>query len=88
MTALAAALTATGAAAAQTTGAVFGPETAAGDRAFEYRIAAGIADAGDDADLAHRLHYQQAINDGFRWRAIIAWDDPAGGDFELDHVQP
>ncbi|MGJ3230189.1 MAG: hypothetical protein ACFE0P_00145 [Oceanicaulis sp.] len=76
-----------GGAAAQTTGTVFGPETAAGDREAEYRVAAAFEESGGDASLSQRLHYQQAINDSFRWRAIIAWDDPAGGDVELDHVQ-
>lgn len=85
--ALCAAISFTAAAAAQTTGTVFGPETAAGDREFEYRLAAAFEESGDDANLAHRVHYQQAINEALRWRAIVAWDDPAGGDFELDHVQ-
>ena len=82
-----AALAFTAAGQAQTTGTVFGPETSAGDREVEYRIAAGVEESGSDASLAHRLHYQQAINDSLRWRAIISWTDPAGGDFELDHVQ-
>ena len=82
-----AALILASAASAQTTGTVFGPETAAGDRAFEYRTAAAFGDSDKDAALAHRFHYQQAIRDGLRWRAIAAWEDPVGGDLEFDHVQ-
>ena len=76
-----------GAASAQTTGTVFGPETALGDREFAYRIAAGLDDSGDDAGFAHRIHYQQAVSERLRWRTLASWSDPAGGDFELDHVQ-
>ncbi|MEQ8405759.1 MAG: hypothetical protein RKE49_11730 [Oceanicaulis sp.] len=84
---LCATLAFTGAARAQTTGTVFGPETAAGDREFEYRLAAGFEEAGEDAALSTRIHYQQAVNDTFRWRALASWSDPAGGDIELDHIQ-
>ncbi len=83
----AAALCSASAAAAQTTGAVFGPDVDPGDREAEYHIAAGIEASGEDASIAHRIHYQKAINDRLRWRALAAWSDSAGGDFEFDHVQ-
>ncbi|MGX6646897.1 hypothetical protein ACWCOP_03010 [Maricaulaceae bacterium MS644] len=72
---------------AQTTGTVFGPEVDPDARELEYRVAAGFAETGEDASFSHRIHYQQAINDVLRWRALAAWADPAGGAFELDHVQ-
>ena len=75
------------AASAQTTGTVFGPETALGDREFAYRIAAGFEDSGGDAAFAHRIHYQQAVSEALRWRALASWADPAGGDLEFDHIQ-
>lgn len=77
----------TGLAAAQTTGTVFGPEVDPEGREFEYRIAAEFEQSGDDASLSHRLHYQQALTDTLRWRALISYDDPIGGDIELDHIQ-
>lgn len=74
-------------ASAQTTGTVFGPDVNADDREFEYRIAAGYPDSDGKADFAHRIHYQQALNDTLRWRALASWSDGAGADFEFDHVQ-
>ena len=74
-------------AAAQTTGTVFGPDVDADEREFSYRVAAEYEDAGGEAGFAHRIHYQQAINGALRWRALASWSDPAGGDFEFDHVQ-
>ena len=82
-----AALLAAGPAAAQTTGTVFGPDVDPDDREFAYRVAAGVEDSGEDASFAHRIHYQQAINERLRWRALAAWSDPADGDFEFDHIQ-
>ena len=91
MKTLAAALTLglllSGAAGAQTTGTVFGPETALGDREWSYRIAAGLEDSGGEAGFAQRVHYHQAVSDSLRWRALASWADPVGGDVELDHVQ-
>lgn len=72
---------------AQTTGTVFGPDVTPGSRELEYRIAAEFSDAGDPVSFGRRLHYQQAFNDRFRWRAILAWNDPVGADIELDHFQ-
>lgn len=75
-------------ASAQTLGTVFGPNVDPGDREVSYRFAVESAD-GLDEDLAfgQRLHYQQALGEALRWRALIAYDDPVGGDLELDYVQ-
>jgi hypothetical protein len=87
LTAITLAFCVSGLAAAQTTGTVFGPEVDPDAREFEYRIAAEFENSGDDAALAHRLHYQQALTDRLRWRALISYNDPIGGDLELDHIQ-
>ena len=85
--ALGAALSFASSAAAQTVSSVSGPEIDAGERELEYRLGAAFGDRADDADLAHRLHYQQAVNDRLRWRARLVWRDPADGGPALDHVQ-
>lgn len=77
----------TSAGAAQTTSSVSGPDITAGERELEYRFAAGFGETVDDASLAHRLHYQQAINERARWRVRAAWRDPSGAGPSLDHVQ-
>jgi len=79
-----AALLSGGAASAQTLGTVFGPDVDPGEREAEYRFGAELGDGGS---FGHRLHYQHAIDDRFRWRAIVTYEDPAGGDLEFDHVQ-
>ncbi len=73
------------AAAAQTLGSVFGPDVGADDKEAEYRLGAEFNDG--ETNLGHRLHYQQAIDERLRWRLIVTYEDPEGGDLELDHVQ-
>lgn len=68
--------------AANTTG-VFSPEVKAGSKAFEYRFS-GTEEDGDTG-WAQRFHYQQALNDAWRWRLIAAFSDPDGGDFEYKY---
>lgn len=66
---------------ATNTSGVFSPEVKAGSRSFEHRTSVVDQD-GPDA-WAHRLHYQQSINDAWRWRLIGAFADPAGGEHEF-----
>lgn len=75
------------AAAAQTTSSVSGPDITAGERELEYRLGAAFGDTVDDAAFAHRLHYQQAVGEAWRWRVRAGWRDPSGGGPALDHVQ-
>lgn len=65
---------------ATNTTSVFSPEVKEGSRAFEYRFSG--ADESADFDMAHRFHYQQAINDAWRWRIISQFSDPDQGDVE------
>jgi len=78
---------ASGAAFAQTTSSVSGPEISAGARELEYRVAIAFGKTVDDAAFAHRLHFQHALSDELRWRLRAAWRDPDGGDLALDHLQ-
>ena len=45
------------------TSTVFSPDVKAGTRAFEYRSSYVPSEGDDRSAFAHRLHYQQAIND-------------------------
>lgn len=65
---------------ATNTSSVFSPEVTPGSRSLEYRFSA-VEQDGPDA-WAHRIHYQQAINDAWQWRLITAFADPAGGAHE------
>jgi hypothetical protein len=74
-------------ASAQNLGRVFGPDVARDDRGAAYRFAVSGENANGDSSYAQRLHYQRAVSDTLRWRAIINFRDRPGSDFELDHVQ-
>ncbi|XBQ14915.1 MAG: hypothetical protein ABL308_08045 [Oceanicaulis sp.] len=76
-----------GAALAQTVSSVSGPDIKAGERELEYRLGAAFGETVDDAAFAHRVHYQQAINERLRWRVRGLWRDPSGAGITLDHVQ-
>lgn len=71
----------------QTTGTVFGPSVSDGERAAEYRFAFVFGEDGGDDEYAHRVHYQQAVNDRLRWRAIAQFGDGGPGDLEFQYVQ-
>lgn len=66
---------------ATNTSSVFSPDVTPGSRSLEYRFS-GVERDGPDA-WAHRLHYQQAIDDAWRWRLITAFADPAGASHEF-----
>jgi len=55
---------------AQNTGGVFPPTVNEGQRVWQYRAAVNPDNAADEVGFAHRLHYQQAINDDFMWRIL------------------
>lgn len=65
---------------ATNTTSVFSPEITPGSKSLEYRFSAVDQD-GDDP-WAHRIHYQQAINDAWRWRLIAAFADPVDDNHE------
>ena len=78
---------ATGAAAAQNVGGVFGPEVTPDSKAIEYRIAASPGSDGRPGRVASRFHYQQTVTDNLRLRAIIQGADTATSGFDYDLVQ-
>jgi len=59
---------------AQSTSGVTGPVIKEGEESLEYRISIDPS-SEDQSSLAHRLHYQKAINDNLRWRAIVSGRD-------------
>jgi hypothetical protein len=52
------------------TSTVFSPDVKAGTKALEHRSSYVPSEGDDRSEFAHRLHYQQAINDMWRWRII------------------
>lgn len=72
---------------AQTTGTVFGPEVDPDDKSAQLRVSFVPGGGLEDAEIAVRAHYQAAINDKFRWRAIVAGSDRTTGDWEPDYIQ-
>jgi hypothetical protein len=71
---------------AQNTSSVSGANIVAGQTELGYRAAYAIEDGGDADAFAHRLHYQQALDEDWRVRAIILQSD-RGGEFEVRSVQ-
>lgn len=67
----------------QNTGGVFGPVVNEGHRSFQYRYAFD----NENNLFAHRLHYQHAVNDDFRWRILAQRRDSLLGNEEHDFVQ-
>ncbi|MEM6534723.1 MAG: transporter [Pseudomonadota bacterium] len=72
---------------AQSTGSVFGPSVRATDRSIEYRGAVVPEEDGDESKIDHRLHYQHALNDGLRLRAIVKGSSDGGDDLIYDYFQ-
>ena len=68
---------------ASNTGGVFSPVVNEGHRSVQYR-------AGHDPDnhaLNQRLHYEQAIDDDWMWRAIVATRKNGDRDADFDFFQ-
>lgn len=72
---------------AQNTGGVFGPVVNEGARTLQYRAAVN-PDPNNSLDFgfAHRLHYQQAINDDFMWRVLGQTVRTEDSDFDFDFI--
>lgn len=68
---------------AQNTGGIFGPVVDEGHRSIEYRYAYDI----ENNLFAHRVHYQQSINDNLRWRVVAQRRDTFFGSEQHDFVQ-
>lgn len=66
-------------AATANTATVFSPDVKKGTSALEYRSSYVPSDGGERSAFAHRLHYQRAINDTWRWR-LIGQQNRRGGD--------
>lgn len=70
-------------ASATNTGGVFGPVVNDNHRSTQYRIA---YDEETEA-LAHRLHYQQSVNDDLMWRGVVQQRKPDGQSTDFDYFQ-
>jgi len=72
----------------QNTTGVFGPEVTPGERSAEVRVAFAPRSDGSEARVASRIHYQHAVTDTLRLRAVLQGADrPGGSDFDFDFVQ-
>lgn len=67
---------------AQNTGGIFSPIVNEGHRSAQLRFVF----ADDNKGSAHRLHYQQAINDDFMWR-VVGQVNNNDGDTDFNFVQ-
>ena len=68
---------------AQNTGGIFPPTVNEGHKSAQYRITYNP----DTEGFAQRLHYQQAINGNFMWRALAQARKTDDSDFDLDFIQ-
>jgi len=57
------------------TSSVFSPDVSEGDRSVEYRSSFEPGEDGGPDIFAHRLHYQQSLNEQTRWRLIGVMSD-------------
>lgn len=67
------------------TTSVFSPDVRAGSQAAEYRLSF-VPQSGDDA-IAHRLHYQRAWSEDWRWRFIGLLSDRGADDLEYRYMR-
>ncbi|GGC98459.1 hypothetical protein [Aquisalinus flavus] len=72
---------------AQTTGGVFGPVVNEGHRSAQYRFGLVPDSNGSDDSIAHRLHYQKAINRSTIGRIVAQANDRPGGGLDFDYLQ-
>lgn len=67
------------------TTSVFSPDIRAGSQAAQYRLSA-VPQSGDDA-FAHRLHFQRAWSDVWRWRFMGQFADSGPDQVEFRYVR-
>ncbi len=72
---------------AQNTSSVFSPNVKEGQRSIEYRLGVEPDNAAGVTGIAQRLHYQQSINGGLRWRVIGAFRKTSESDFDFNYAQ-
>ena len=74
---------------AQNTAGVFGPDVAPGSQALDWRVSVAPGSDGRSDRVASRLHYQRAVTDDLRLRAVLQGaDEPAAdSDFDFDFFQ-
>ncbi|MEM9081870.1 MAG: transporter [Verrucomicrobiota bacterium] len=68
---------------AQNTGGVFGPVVNDDYAALQYRFTLDT----DGDDYAHRIHYEQSLNDDFMWRAVVGGRNTNSSNFNFDFFQ-
>lgn len=68
---------------AQNTGGAFGPVVNEGHRALQYR---GTYDP-EKSGFAQRLHYEQALDTDFMWRAVVGTRKTNDSDVDFDFFQ-
>lgn len=67
------------------TTSVFSPDVRAGSQLAEYRLSA-VPQSGGDA-IAHRLHFQRAWSEDWRWRLIGLLSDSGADDLEYRYMR-
>jgi hypothetical protein len=67
------------------TSSVFSPDVKDGTKAVEYRLSTLPEES--PTEWAQRLHYQQAIDDTWRWRIIGLFFDPGRGGGEFRYAR-
>lgn len=68
---------------AQNTGGIFPPTVNEGHKSAQYRVTYNP----DTEGFAQRIHYQQAINGNFMWRALAQARKTDDSDVDLDFIQ-
>lgn len=73
--------------AAANTTTVFSPDVDEGEREAEYRASFVPEDEPAPEVFAHRLHYQQAFNESWRARVLVAQRSVGGGSLDLNYTR-
>lgn len=73
--------------AAANTSTVFSPDVDDGEREAEYRVSFVPEDEPAPEVFSHRLHYQQAFNDSWRARVLVAQRSVGGGSLDLRYTR-
>lgn len=73
--------------AAANTSTVFSPDVDDGEREAEYRVSFVPEDEPAPEVFSHRLHYQQAFNDSWRARVLVAQRSVGGGSLDLSYTR-